>query len=104
MTDIIDIITEKLVRRHPHIFQKKVTVSIKEVEESWENIKNKERPLNNSKTPISDRLKLKIRPQPSTKAALIISKKVSENHLHLLAVYQLNLDFQLLSQDVFIEK
>ncbi len=79
MTDIIDIITEKLVRRHPHIFQKKVTVSIKEVEESWENIKNKERPLNNSKTPISDRLKLKIRPQPSTKAALIISKKASKN-------------------------
>ena len=79
MTDIIDIITEKLIRRHPHIFQKKATVSMKEVEESWENIKNKERPLNNSKTPISDRLKLKIRPQPSTKAALIISQKASKN-------------------------
>ena len=77
--DIIDIITEKLVRRHPHVFQKKATVSIKEVEYSWEKIKNKERPLNNSKTPISDRLKLKIRPQPSTKAAIIISNKASKN-------------------------
>ena len=79
MKDIIDIITKKLIRRHPHVFQNKEKVSIKEVEDSWEQIKNKERPLNNSKTPISDRLKLKIRPQPSTKAALIISKKVSKN-------------------------
>ena len=79
MGDIIDIITEKLIRRHPHVFQKKARVSIKEVEDSWEKIKNKERPLNNSKTPISDRLKLKIRPQPSIKAALIISKKASKN-------------------------
>ncbi len=79
IADIIDIITEKLIRRHPHVFQKKSTVSMKEVEESWEKIKNKERPLNNSESPISDRLKLKIRPQPSTKAALIISKKASKN-------------------------
>jgi XTP/dITP diphosphohydrolase len=79
MGDIIDIITEKLIRRHPHVFQEKATVSIEEVEYSWERIKNKERPLNSSKTPISDRLKLKIRPQPSTKAALIISNKASKN-------------------------
>jgi len=79
ITDIIDIITEKLIRRHPHVFQNKAKVSIKEVEDSWEKIKNNEKPLNNSKTPISDRLKLKIRPQPSTKAALIISKKASKN-------------------------
>ena len=52
---------------------------MKEVEESWEKIKDKERPLNNSKAPISDRLKLKIRPQPSTKAALTISEKASKN-------------------------
>ncbi len=79
ITDIIDIISKKLIRRHPHIFQNKAKVSIKEVEESWEQIKNNERPLNNSKAPISDRLKLKIRSQPSTKAALIISKKASKN-------------------------
>ena len=79
IVDIIDAITEKLIRRHPHVFQNKEKVSVKEVEESWEKIKNKEKPLNNSKTPISDRLKLKIRPHPSTKAALIISKKASKN-------------------------
>ena len=44
-----------------------------------EKIKHKERPLNNSKTPISDRLKLKIKPHPATKAALIISKRASKN-------------------------
>ncbi len=79
MTDIIDIITEKIIRRHPHVFHNKAKVSIKEVEDSWEEIKNNERPLNDSKTPISDRLKLKIRPQPATKAALIISNKASKN-------------------------
>ncbi|WP_269616368.1 nucleoside triphosphate pyrophosphohydrolase [Prochlorococcus marinus] len=78
MGDIIDIITEKLIRRHPHVFQKKATVSIKEVEDYWEQIKNNEKPLNNSKNPISDRLKLKIRPQPSTNAAVIISKRASK--------------------------
>ena len=79
MRDIIDIITEKLIRRHPHIFQKKEIVSIAEVENTWEKIKNQEKPLNQSKTPISDRLKLKVRPHPSTKAALIISKKASKH-------------------------
>ena len=79
MTDIIDIITEKLIRRHPHVFEKKAKISVREVEDSWEQIKNKEKPLSSSKTPISDRLRLKIRTQPSTKAALIISKKVSKN-------------------------
>ena len=77
--DIIEIITKKLIRRHPHVFKNKEKVSIKEVEISWEKIKNEERPLKNSKTPFSDQLKLKIRPQPSTQAALIISKKASKN-------------------------
>ena len=81
MTDIMEIITKKLMRRHPHVFQNKKQVSIKEVQNSWEKIKTEERPLNNSKSPVSDRLKLKIRPHPSTKAALIISKKASENGL-----------------------
>ena len=79
MTDIIEIITKKIIRRHPHVFQNKEKVSIKEVEDSWEKIKSKERRLNNSKTPISDGLKLKIRPQPPTNAAIIISKKASQN-------------------------
>ena len=79
ITDVINIITEKLIRRHPHVFQKKAKISMKEVEDSWEKIKNQERPLNKSKSPISDRLKSKIRPQPSLKAALIISKKASNN-------------------------
>tara|TARA_Y100001968_G_scaffold324605_1_gene364286 strand:- start:285 stop:1097 length:813 start_codon:yes stop_codon:yes gene_type:complete len=79
ITDILEIITEKLIRRHPHVFENKEKISIKEVEDSWEQIKNKERVLHDSKTPITDRLKLKIRPQPPLKAALIISKKASKN-------------------------
>ncbi len=79
ITDIMEIITKKLIRRHPHVFEHTRKVSIKEVQDSWEKIKKEERPSKKSKTPISDQLKLKIRPQPSTKAALIISKKASEN-------------------------
>ena len=79
MEDIMEIITKKIIRRHPHVFQQKVKISLKEVQNSWEKIKAEERPLNNSKTPISERLKLKIRTQPSTKAAQIISKKASQN-------------------------
>ncbi len=81
MSDIMEAITQKLIRRHPHVFQNKEKVSIKEVQDSWEKIKSEERPIHYSKTPISDRLKLKIRPQSSAKAALIISKKASENGL-----------------------
>ena len=79
MTDIIEIITEKLIRRHPHVFQNKTKLSIKEVEDSWEKIKNKEKPLKNSKAPISDRLKEKIRSQNPMQAAMTISNKVSKN-------------------------
>ena len=79
LTDIMEVITKKLIGRHPHVFKNKRKLSIKEVQNLWEKIKKEERPLNKSKTPISDRLKLKIRPHPSTKAALIISKKASEN-------------------------
>tara|TARA_Y100001968_G_scaffold297627_1_gene306880 strand:- start:115 stop:927 length:813 start_codon:yes stop_codon:yes gene_type:complete len=79
ITDIIEIITQKLIRRHPHVFQNKAKVSIKEVQDAWEKIKMEERPLRESKTPISDHLKLKILPHPSTKAALIISKKAAQN-------------------------
>ena len=81
LTDIIESLIKKLIRRHPHVFKNKKKKTIQEVNNSWEKIKDKEKPLNNSKTPISDRLKLKIKPQPSTKAALIISKKASQNGL-----------------------
>ena len=78
ITDIIELITKKLIRRHPHVFQDKEKVNINELKDSWDKIKNEERPLNETKTPFTDRLKLKIRTQPSTEAALIISKKASQ--------------------------
>ncbi len=89
LTDIIDIITEKLIRRHPHVFKNQQRVSIKEVQHSWEKIKSEEKPLNNSKTPISERLKVKVRPQPSIQAALIISKKASQNGFEWDGIHQI---------------
>jgi len=79
MKDIIEIITKKLIRRHPHVFKNKEKVSIEDVKDSWDKIKVKEKPINHSKTPITDRLRLKIRPHSSTTAAMIISKKASQS-------------------------
>ena len=79
MTDIIETITKKLTRRHPHVFKNKKKISISKVRDSWEMIKQKEKPLKKTKSPLSDRLRLKIRPQPANQAAFTISKTVSQN-------------------------
>ena len=76
--DIIEGITEKLIRRHPHIFQSKEKINIKKVKDNWEKIKAEEKPFENSKSPIIDQLKSKIRAHSATDAAFIISKKAAK--------------------------
>ncbi len=41
--DVIENLSEKLVRRHPHVFAKKKFVAVAEQQTSWEQIKRKER-------------------------------------------------------------
>ncbi len=79
MNDIIDIITEKIIRRHPHVFHNRQKLSVEEVKDSWNRIKNQEKQTKKSITPISDELKLKIKPHSATNAAMIISKKAARN-------------------------
>ncbi len=78
LADIAKEISQKLIRRHPHVFQKTKAKNIKDIEKSWEEIKANEKPLAASNSPISDRLKLKIRSQNAINGAIIISKKVSK--------------------------
>ncbi len=78
ITDVIEEITKKLIRRHPHVFQTKEKINIKKVKDNWEKIKTKEKPFKNSKSPIIDQLKSKIRAHSATDSALIISKKAAK--------------------------
>ena len=80
--DIVKGITTKLIRRHPHVFNKQKATSTEEVKKIWEEIKSKENPLPSSKTPISDQLKLKNRSQPAIVGAINISKKASKSLLN----------------------
>ena len=75
--DIARELTKKLIRRHPHIFNTKKKQTVKEVQKNWESIKLKEKNLKNSKHPISDTLKKKIRGQSPIKGALEISNKTA---------------------------
>lgn len=41
--DVAEVITQKLIKRHPHIFDKSTNLSATQVEDNWEQIKQKEK-------------------------------------------------------------
>jgi len=43
INDVIDTLTKKLIRRHPHVFGNKQVSTIEEVKTNWEDIKSKEK-------------------------------------------------------------
>ena len=49
--DVIDTLSQKLIRRHPHVFENKKHLSDKELKDQWEKIKIKEGKINNSNNP-----------------------------------------------------
>ena len=73
-------ISDKLVRRHPHVFEP----DSGPVHQSWEAIKARERQEQpdgtsqpTSGSPLSDRLRSKVRGQPALAAAMTISKRAA---------------------------
>lgn len=72
--DIVQGITKKLIRRHPHVFKNEKVKTIEEVSLIWDSIKDIEAPLSKTESPISDRLKEKVRSLP----AILSAKKISE--------------------------
>ena len=75
--DIMETLTKKIIRRHPHVFNTKKTINNQEINQKWEQIKLSENPLPDSISPVSDHLKIKIRSQPAMKGTMKISKKVA---------------------------
>ena len=77
---IADGISDKLVRRHPHVFGDAVGSTSDEVRRSWEAIKLEEQAeaLAGSSSPLSDRLRTKVRGLPALAGAMTISKKAAK--------------------------
>ena len=78
LNDVIEKITEKLIRRHPHVFLNQKLNTPEEVNIQWEKIKLSENPRIHSTSPISDRLREKSKSQPAIAGSMLISKKVAK--------------------------
>lgn len=74
-------ISEKLIRRHPHVFAGAEAADSAAVKANWEAIKAAEQPAGQdgtaSASPLSDRLAGKVRGQPALAGAMTISKKAA---------------------------
>ena len=73
-------ISDKLIRRHPHVFGDAKAKSSDDVRRSWEAIKMEEQAatLNSTTSPLSDRLRSKVRGLPALAGAMTISKKAAK--------------------------
>lgn len=75
-------ISDKLIRRHPHVFGEATAESSDAVRLSWEAIKAAERAEltggERSSSPLSDQLAGKVRGQPALAAAMTISRKAAK--------------------------
>ncbi len=73
-------ISDKLIRRHPHVFGDADASTSDEVRRSWEAIKLEEqaKALAGSASPLSDRLRAKVRGLPALAGAMTISKKAAK--------------------------
>jgi tetrapyrrole methylase family protein/MazG family protein len=43
LSDVLDGIIKKMIRRHPHVFGNKKVISVQEIKKNWQQIKKKER-------------------------------------------------------------
>ena len=71
-------ISEKLIRRHPHVFAEAEASDATAVRNSWEAIKAQERAGAVSASPLSDQLASKVRGQPALSGAMTISRKAAK--------------------------
>ncbi len=76
---VADAISDKLIRRHPHVFAGGEARDSEAVRRSWEAIKAAERgDQPPSASPLSDQLADKVRGQPALAGAMTISKKAAK--------------------------
>ena len=81
LRDVAAGISDKLIRRHPHVFGGAEATDSATVKTQWEAIKAQERAERQgsiaSSSPLSDQLARKVRGQPSLAGAMTISKKAA---------------------------
>ena len=79
LSDVAEGISEKLIRRHPHVFSDAVASDSTAVKETWEAIKAAERGEQPpSMSPLSDAMAEKVRGMPALAGAMTISKKAAK--------------------------
>ena len=73
-------ISEKMIRRHPHVFGDAEASSSDDVRRSWDAIKRQEQAeaLAGATSPLSDQLRTKVRGLPALAGAMTISKKAAK--------------------------
>jgi XTP/dITP diphosphohydrolase len=77
LADIAEGISEKLVRRHPHVFGKVTVNSVAEVHENWEQIKAQEKGEDHQSIKVAKKLEKYARQLPPLSAAMKISTKAA---------------------------
>ncbi len=75
LENIAEIITAKLIRRHPHVFDNLEVTSEAEIHHNWEVIKQQEKADKNESNLLSDKLKTYARSLPPLMASQKISKQ-----------------------------
>ncbi len=78
LEDIVNKLSDKLIKRHPHVFGNKTALSSEEAKRNWELMKSSEKKLQKSHSTLSETLKEKIRSQPALAAAMEISQKTAQ--------------------------
>ena len=79
LNDVAEAISDKLIRRHPHVFADAEARDSEAVRRSWEAIKATEKGGQTPSTsPLSDQLASKVRGQPALAGAMTISKKAAK--------------------------
>jgi len=77
LADIAEGISEKLVRRHPHVFGEVTVNSVAEVHENWEQIKAQEKWEDHQSIKVAKKLEKYARQLPPLTAAMKISQKAA---------------------------
>lgn len=79
LATVADTITEKLIRRHPHVFGDVTVAHVDEVHQNWEQIKAQEDQENHGTDKLAPRLSRYARSLPPLTASMKISKKAAAN-------------------------
>jgi XTP/dITP diphosphohydrolase len=78
LTDVANGITQKLIRRHPHVFGGVQVNSVEEVHANWEQIKAVEKGVSpDVEIPLSQKLERYVRQRPPLMAGLKLSEKAA---------------------------